>query len=240
MEVQLVAHTRMPGPYYNENGPWNFTPYTRSQEPNYYGSTDADELAEFAGRLCYESWDRPNPATATNSGYLGNILDHAHYSVLEHASATFYIAGVSRTLTHELVRHRHLSYSQVSQRYVSEENRPIVIPPTLQELAQTDSEAAKKVQELLDLDAQAKALYSSLHELLVSRGSSKKEARSCSRAALLASQSTAIVVTGNMHAWREVIAKRSTPYADVEIRQLAQMLLRELKVIAANAFQDME
>lgn len=66
-----------------------------------------DTLGEMAGRLCYESWDRPNPATATNAGYLANIIKQQHFSVLEHASATIYLEGVSRTLTHELIRHRH-------------------------------------------------------------------------------------------------------------------------------------
>ncbi len=84
-------------------------------------STDADggqALAEFAGRACYQSWNKPNPATATNAGYLRHILEVGHLSVLEHGSVTFYLTGVSRSFTHELIRHRHFSYSQLSQRYV--------------------------------------------------------------------------------------------------------------------------
>ena len=84
-------------------------------------STDADggeALAEFAGRACYQSWSKPNPRTATNAGYLRHILEVGHLSVLEHGSVTFYLTGVSRSLTHELIRHRHFSYSQLSQRYV--------------------------------------------------------------------------------------------------------------------------
>ena len=79
--------------------------------------TDADggqALAEFAGRACYESWHKPNPKTATNAGYLRHILEVGHLSVIEHATATFYITGVSRSLTHELIRHRHFSFSQLS------------------------------------------------------------------------------------------------------------------------------
>ena len=77
-------------------------------------ATDADggqALAEFAGRACYQSWNKPNPATATNAGYLRHILEVGHLSVLEHGTATFYLTGVSRSLTHELIRHRHFSYS---------------------------------------------------------------------------------------------------------------------------------
>ncbi|WP_390479680.1 FAD-dependent thymidylate synthase, partial [Frankia casuarinae] len=72
-------------------------------------STDADggqALAEFAGRACYQSWNKPNPATATNAGYLRHILDVGHLSVLEHGTVSLYLTGVSRSLTHELVRHR--------------------------------------------------------------------------------------------------------------------------------------
>src|SRR6266516_7020881 len=96
--------------------------------------TDAEggqALAEFAGRACYQSWKKPNPATATNAGYLRHILEVGHLSVLEHGSVTFYITGVSRSLTHELIRHRHFSYSQLSQRYVPERNAAFVEPEVI-------------------------------------------------------------------------------------------------------------
>jgi thymidylate synthase (FAD) len=54
-------------------------------------------IAEFAGRACYQSWTKPNPATATNTGYLRHILDVGHLSVLEHGTATFCLTGVSRS-----------------------------------------------------------------------------------------------------------------------------------------------
>ena len=85
-------------------------------------------IAEFAGRACYQSWLKPNPATATAYGYAGNIIRQRHFSVLEHGSVTFNIRDVSRSLTHELVRHRHLSPSQLSQRFVASSGSP-VIPP---------------------------------------------------------------------------------------------------------------
>src|SRR5437764_14312165 len=97
-------------------------------------NTDADggeALAEFAGRACYQSWTKPNPATATNSGYLRHILEVGHLSVLEHGSVSFYISGISRSLTHELIRPRHLSYSQLSQRYVPEKNAAMVEPDVI-------------------------------------------------------------------------------------------------------------
>src|SRR3954454_13546884 len=81
--------------------------------PDVAWDTDAEggeALAEFAGRACYQSWSKPNPSTSTNAGYLRHILEVGHLSVLEHGSVTFYLTGISRSLTHELIRHRHFSY----------------------------------------------------------------------------------------------------------------------------------
>src|SRR5438128_8989463 len=114
--VQLIAKTEFVPP---KDVPWE---------------TDADggqALAEFAGRACYQSWKKPNPATATNAGYLKHILEVGHLSVLEHGSVTFYLSGISRSLTHELIRHRHFSYSQLSQRYVPERNAAMVEPEVI-------------------------------------------------------------------------------------------------------------
>ena len=97
-------------------------------------STDADggeALAEFAGRACYQSWDKPNPATATNQGYLRHILEVGHLAVLEHGTVSMYLSGISRSLTHELIRHRHFSYSQLSQRYVPERDAAMVEPEVI-------------------------------------------------------------------------------------------------------------
>src|SRR6476659_7674670 len=97
-------------------------------------TTDADggqALAEFAGRACYESWHKPNPATATNAGYLRHILEVGHLSVLEHATVTMYLREVSRSLTHELIRHRHFSYSQLSQRYAPSGEAEMVEPDVI-------------------------------------------------------------------------------------------------------------
>src|SRR3990170_1181521 len=78
---------------------------------------DAQKLVEFAGRLCYSSWNKPNPATRANVNYVGHIIESLHFSVLEHAGFAVAITGISRSCSHELVRHRHLSFSQLSQRF---------------------------------------------------------------------------------------------------------------------------
>src|SRR5947209_12563769 len=118
LRVQLIAKTDFLAP---PDVPW---------------STDADggpALVEFAGRACYQSWSKPNPRTATNTGYIKHIIDVGHFSVLEHASVTFYITGISRSCTHELIRHRHFSYSQLSQRFVPEHDAQVVVPPGMED-----------------------------------------------------------------------------------------------------------
>ena len=93
-------------------------------------STDGERLAEFAGRLCYMS--QHNPAKRETREYLENIKKQGHGSVLEHANYTILLEGISRSLTHELVRHRAgFAYSQLSQRYVDESEASFVVPPAI-------------------------------------------------------------------------------------------------------------
>lgn len=201
-------------------------------------SESGQSLAEFAGRACYQSWDKPNPKTATNAGYLQHILEVGHQSVLEHGSASFYITGVSRSFTHELIRHRHLSYSQLSQRYVPEGASKVVVPDAIV----GDNEL---LELFLDATEAAQMAYMKLLERLEVKFSSvrgatkrRKLARQAARAVLPNATETRIVVTGNYRAWRHFIALRATEHADVEIRQLAMMILMQLLNIAPNVFDD--
>lgn len=91
----------------------------------------AEKLTEAAGRLCYLSFAKPRPGG--NKAYTEHILAVGHGSVTEHAVFSFIIEGVSRSLTHELVRHRAgFGFSQLSQRYVDESDTAFVVPPALQ------------------------------------------------------------------------------------------------------------
>jgi len=185
----------------------------------------ADDIAEQAGRLCYLSWDRPNPETATNAAYLANIIKQQHFSVLEHASATFYIDGVSRNFTHELIRHRHLSFSEVSQRYVDVSEFEFVNHPGWP----TGNGLSSYVED-------AKEAYQWLMEQL--KQLPRKQARQTARNILPGGLETKILVTGNMRAWREVLVKRLSPSADAEFQEVAQKILAILYDIAPNTFQD--
>jgi len=204
-------------------------------------STDADggeALAEFAGRACYQSWSKPNPSTATNAGYLRHILEVGHLSVLEHGVVTFYISGISRSLTHELIRHRHFSYSQLSQRYVPERDAAMVEPDAIA----ADPELHAKFVEATEASVRAYTeLLAGLEERFADIPNAtlrRKQARQAARAVLPNATETRIVVTGNYRAWRHFIAMRASEHADVEIRALAVECLRQLQKVAGNAFAD--
>lgn len=197
---------------------------------------DPDELAELAGRNCYQSWDRPHPKTATNQGYLKNILSQGHYSVLEHASVTFYVEGVSRALLAELTRHRHLSFSVVSQRYVDANSLSFVYPPILNELPQGVRDSIKA--EMARVDSDALIAYDNIVSELIAEGYKRKEAREAARAVLPNSTESPMVVTGNLRAWRDVLGKRHHVAADKEIQAFAREVLRHLRDIAPNSVQD--
>jgi thymidylate synthase (FAD) len=197
-------------------------------------------LAEFAGRACYQSWSKPNAATATNAGYLRHILEVGHLSVLEHGSVTVYVTGVSRSLTHELIRHRHFSYSQLSQRYVPERDAAMVEPDVIAEDPQLHA-------KFVEATAAAVTAYTELLEGLEKRFAGvehatlrRKQARQAARAVLPNATETRIVVTGNYRAWRHFIAMRASEHADVEIRALAICCLRELQRVAPNVFADFQ
>ena len=225
LRVRLVARTEFLAP---PDVPW---------------STDAGggpALVEFAGRACYQSWSKPNPRTATNASYVRHIIDVGHFSVLEHASVSFYITGISRSCTHELIRHRHFSYSQLSQRYVPEHDSQVVLPPGMEDDAE--------LQEIFTAAADAgRATYDELLTRLEAKFADqpnailrRKQARQAARAVLPNATETRIVVTGNYRAWRHFIAMRASEHADVEIRRLAIECLRQLIDAAPAVFSDFE
>lgn len=217
-----------------EDVPWEPDELNDLELPVDRGAYDASAQVEFAGRACYQSWQRPNPKTATNEGYLRNIISVGHFSVLEHSAVTFYITGVSRSFTHELIRHRHLSYSQLSQRYVDESDAEFVVPPLIQGLELQSKAKTLFYQSTID----DQAYYAEMVEALTEEYPDKprKEIRQAARAVLPNATETKIVVTGNYRAWWEVIQLRATIHADVEIRAVFVEILRLLQVEAPHIF----
>lgn len=205
-------------------------------EPNWGLAEDCDMLVEFGGRECYQSFN--NPAGKTTEDYVKTILDHGHLSVLEHASATFEFRQVSRSLTHELVRHRHLSFSQVSQRYVPETDASFIIPDAVKGDAFVEGVWAEAVMEA---QRYYNVLLGRLEEKFAAhpdKTMGRKLARQAARSVMPNCTETKIVVTGNMRAWRWFLHMRGNPHADSEIRALAVAVCAQLKEVAPACFQD--
>ncbi len=203
--------------------------------------TDADggqALAEFAGRACYQAWDKTNPATATNADYLHHILEVGHLAVLEHSSVSFYLTGISRSLSQELLRHRHFSFSQLSQRYPPPTDAAVVEPAAIA----ADPELHAKFVAVTEAALRAYTeLLEGLQDSADGRqpaGLVRKQARQAARSVLTNASETRLVVTGNYRSWRHFIAMRGSEHADIEIRTLALGCLRELRRVAPNVFAD--
>jgi thymidylate synthase (FAD) len=199
----------------------------------------AEELCETAGRVCYMSFAKPRPGG--NATYLGHIKESGHGSVLEHAVWNLLITGVSRTLTHELIRHRSgFGYSQLSQRYVDE---------SVAEYVEPDIIAADPELHALYLEAvgHAHAAYVRLAALLAERLKDepdrtirRKIARQAARSVLPNATETKIFVTANARALRHFMEQRGSRHAEPEIRKLANKLLDILQQESANLFADYE
>jgi thymidylate synthase (FAD) len=202
-------------------------------------STDGERLAEFAGRLCYMS--QHNPASRSTRDYLENIKKQGHGSVLEHANYSLLLEGISRSLTHELVRHRAgFAYSQLSQRYVDESEACFVVPPAV--AGDESLEGAWRAQ-IDSAQSAYVALVASLMERygwVTDKIHRRKMAREAARGVLPNSTETKIVVTGNARAWRTMLELRSSEGAELEIRRMAIATLRVLQQEAPGFFSDFE
>ena len=217
-QVRLIAWTHFEAP---DDVPW---------------STDADggqALAEFAGRACYQSWNKPNPATATNAGYLAHILEVGHLSVLEH--------GVGDLLPHRRLPLVHpradpapalLVLAAVPALRARSGTRRWSSPtssPTTRSCTRRSSRRPRPASGRTPSCWRAWSRSSPTSPTPTLR---RKQARQAARAVLPNATETRIVVTGNYRAWRHFIAMRATEHADVEIRELAIECLRQLQGVA--------
>ena len=190
--------------------------------------TQDPELTVFtAARVCYSSKElaalvREGRGTSPAS-LLKRVRTMGHLSVFEHASFTFGIEGVSRAMTHQLVRHRIASYSQRSQRYVDEEGFGFVTPPEVN----GDSEAEALFEETVESCRKA---YSRLVEM----GIPKEDARYLLPNACFSS----IVVTMNARELLHFFTLRCCRRAQWEIREVAKEMLRLCMGVAPLIFED--
>lgn len=183
------------------------------------GDGSPEALIEHAGRVCYRSQSRGDPAS-----FIKARIRDGHESIIEHASATFEISGISRVCSHQLVRHRLASYSQESQRYVSMDNPEWVLPPSI-----ANDEEARKIWE--QFAEKVKEAYRALR----ARGVAKEDARFV----LPNATATRIVVTMNFRELRHFFRVRISPQAQWEIRELAVRMLEIIYPYAPAVFEDL-
>ncbi len=208
----------------------------------------AEVITETAGRTCYMSFAKPRPGG--NAAYLTHIKEVGHGSVFEHAVWTFLLTGISRSLTHELVRHRAgFGYSQLSQRYVDESVAEYVEPDIIAQDPELHAiwldairhmhgayiQLAEKLNaKLADPAAAAAAMLPPDAD----RTTRRKTARQAARSVLPNATETKITVTANARALRHFLEQRGSPHAEPEIRKLACAMLDVVAKDAPNLFGD--
>ncbi|HOA64840.1 MAG TPA: FAD-dependent thymidylate synthase [Coprothermobacter proteolyticus] len=190
-------------------------------------TNDPEKIVGYAARICYSA-EEPlklleNLGSEQIQKSIRTVKKRGHLSVLEHASFTFLIDGCSRVCTHQLVRHRLASYSQRSQRYVNEEDEGYVVPNTIAK----DSGALEAYQKHID---ESKELY----KQLLAMGIPKEDARFV----IPQSVKTTIVVTMNARELLHFFGLRMCRRAQWEIREVAALMLNEVKKVAPTIFED--
>lgn len=209
---------------------------------------DLERLVEFAGRHCYRSWSKGR----SRDEYIRNLIRMGHGSVFEHASISFAIQGVSRSLTHELVRHRvGVAISQESQRYVDAKDIQFVVPPLHAYIAgdahdhQVIQDFKRECERSLDAYQRCQEFLSTFlstedegdHKALTMQ---HKRVNEASRAHLPNAAETRLTWTANVRILRHFFVLRGGQGADLEIRRLACDLLDICKVTAPPFFDDFE
>ena len=206
------------------------------------GEDESVAIAEVSARMCYMSYGKGRKDIAD---FINNLLNFKDGSVFEHINYGFIFTGVSRSLTHELVRHRAgFAFSQRSQRYVDESDSRFVIPPALVNgnggsdhansiLTGALEKASEAYNELVD--ALGEALP---RETFESATDHRKAIRQAARSVLPNATETKIFVTANVRAWRHFLEMRSSSFADTEIRNVAITVLEILQKEAPLLFGD--
>lgn len=202
------------------------------------------QLCKVAGQACYMSFSQYRTWNKDAQKYFENILSSGHGSVLEHANYSFFLYGISRSLTHELVRHRHFSFSQVSQRYVSGDKLRFVERPEYQ----IDDDLHWAFEKRIDQAAwEYRYIADKLLEMQKSenetlraqaRSDLRKKVNQAARSLLPNETEAPMVITGNIRAWRHFVEMRASEHAEIEIRYLAVKIFQKLTEIEPILFSD--
>ncbi len=191
-----------------------------------YHTPEPERAVAMAARLCYSPVGAEQLAVDMSADQVANLVQKivamGHASTLEHAVFTFAIEGVSRVLTHQLVRHRIASYSQQSQRYVGEHDFEYILPPSIA----NNPKAQEKYLALMD---NIRDTYDELAALGVPR----EDARYC----LANATETKIVVTMNARTLLHFFQIRCCMRAQWEIRHMAELMLEKVRQAAPLLFE---
>jgi thymidylate synthase (FAD) len=188
-------------------------------------ATDAENIAEVAGRICYMSFGSMQ-SPRSNHEYIQNLIFQEHESVLEHVSWTFLLTGVSRAFSHQMIRHRiGFSFSQLSQQYYDESMAKFVVPEEMK----SDPAA---MEAWLHLIEEVRRQYSSISKALertnkCGPGSSKemrRAIRSAARSVLPNATETKIIFSANARALRHFLTLRGAIIGDREMRRVAALI----------------
>ena len=200
-------------------------------------ASDGEKLIEYGGRICYMS--QHNPIGRTTAEYIENIKKQGHGSVLEHANFSLLLEGISRSCSHELVRHRAgFAYSQLSQRYVDESDTEFVIPPAIigDEILEKfwSYSVSSDLRHYTELSNSLFEKYAHIADKVHRR----KVAREAARSLLPNATQTKIVATANARAWLTMLELRCGEGAEAEIRRLSLEILKTLQLEAPSLFSD--
>ncbi|NHL35618.1 FAD-dependent thymidylate synthase [Clostridium botulinum] len=203
---------------------------------------NAEKLIASAAKLCYSSSGiedlQNNLDKEKVDKFLNMLMSYGHESPIEHVSFTFGIEGVSRSLTHQLVRHRIGSYSQQSQRYVRLDQFEYVIPPSVEK----DEEAKKiYIEAIKNCQKSYDDIASILKEKYINNGlrdiDAEKKAIEDARYVFPNACTSKIIVTMNARSLMNFFRHRCCNRAQWEIRELAEIMLFEVKDVAPTLFK---
>lgn len=207
----------------------------------------SETLCKFAGQLCYMSFGPNRTVNELANKYFENVKQSSHGSIMEHANISMLWWGISRSLTHELVRHRAgYGFSQVSQRYVGGKTLRFVERPEYAEdeflhqlfekrIERTQAEYEGMTDYLFEKQQQGETLLSAERKTDL-----RKKVRQAARSLLPNETEAPIVVTANIRAWRHFLNTRASEHAEVEIRRTAFEAYRCLYKLAPILFGDFE
>ena len=195
-----------------------------------------EAVVAMAAKLCYSPSDieslKEKTAAKDQKQFVEKLMEIGHMSPIEHASFTFAVEGISRACSHQLVRHRLASYSQQSQRYVSEEaGFDFIIPPSINK----DGELARYFRDFMN---KAQEAYSHIVSRLNEKGLKGEEANQDARFILPNACETKIIITMNARELLHFFKQRCCNRAQWEIRSMAINMLRLVSRTAPAIFRN--